>query len=167
MSKQKSIPARYAGTCAKTGVRYGVGTQIIQNTAKKWEIAPGCAPIEHIRIQFPNAVRVLEWDGTHLSLGSRPCICGQCALPEIEAGTYVEAKGRDRAYRPDVQLVREGDLVTCPTCKREMPVLAPEAVKAHIRATEERKTCWECGRDFTYRECKAHDGEWSDDYCGC
>lgn len=35
------------------------------------------------------------------------------------------------------------------------------------RARAEKKTCWECGCEFTYRESKERDGEWSDSYCGC
>lgn len=35
------------------------------------------------------------------------------------------------------------------------------------RATGETKTCWECGCTFTYAQCKASDGDWSDSYCGC
>ena len=34
-------------------------------------------------------------------------------------------------------------------------------------ANEHTRKCWECGCDFTWRECKANDGEWSDFYCGC
>ena len=32
---------------------------------------------------------------------------------------------------------------------------------------EQTRTCWECGCDFTWRECIASGGEWSEDYCGC
>lgn len=32
---------------------------------------------------------------------------------------------------------------------------------------EETKECWECGRSFTYRECRHAGGEWNDSYCGC
>ena len=35
------------------------------------------------------------------------------------------------------------------------------------REGEETRQCWECGCDFTYREAKANDGDWSDSYCGC
>ncbi len=30
-----------------------------------------------------------------------------------------------------------------------------------------KETCWECGRQFTYRQCKENDGDWSEAYCGC
>ena len=29
------------------------------------------------------------------------------------------------------------------------------------------KTCWECGRRFTYFDCKRNDGDWNESYCGC
>jgi hypothetical protein len=29
------------------------------------------------------------------------------------------------------------------------------------------KVCWECGRVFTYAECKRNDGDWNESYCGC
>jgi len=35
------------------------------------------------------------------------------------------------------------------------------------RACAEKKICWECGCEFTYRESKERDGDWSDSYCGC
>lgn len=35
------------------------------------------------------------------------------------------------------------------------------------REGEETRTCWECGGQFTYRECKHDGGNWSEDYCGC
>lgn len=31
----------------------------------------------------------------------------------------------------------------------------------------ETRICWECGRRFTYAECKRYGGEWRDNYCGC
>lgn len=31
----------------------------------------------------------------------------------------------------------------------------------------ETKQCWECGRNFTYGDCKENDGDWRDSYCGC
>jgi hypothetical protein len=41
----------------------------------------------------------------------------------------------------------------------------PQSEAARERAP--KKTCWECGQEFTYAECKANDGDWSDSYCGC
>lgn len=35
------------------------------------------------------------------------------------------------------------------------------------REGEATQVCWECGCSFTYRECKANDGEWNESYCGC
>jgi len=35
------------------------------------------------------------------------------------------------------------------------------------RPDEETQTCWECGCDFTYRECQYRGGTWSESYCGC
>ena len=32
---------------------------------------------------------------------------------------------------------------------------------------DETKQCWECGRTFTLRDSRAHDGDWNDSYCGC
>lgn len=32
---------------------------------------------------------------------------------------------------------------------------------------EHTRRCWECGGEFTWRECVASGGEWSEDYCGC
>jgi len=41
----------------------------------------------------------------------------------------------------------------------------PQSAEAWEKA--EKKTCWECGRSFSYRQCKEWDGEWGDSYCGC
>ncbi|MCA0235442.1 MAG: hypothetical protein LCH81_03580 [Bacteroidetes bacterium] len=35
------------------------------------------------------------------------------------------------------------------------------------RLGEATKVCWECGTEFTYRECQYLGGTWSEDYCGC
>jgi hypothetical protein len=35
------------------------------------------------------------------------------------------------------------------------------------REGEQTQTCWECGCDFTFRECAFSGGEWNDSYCGC
>ncbi len=37
----------------------------------------------------------------------------------------------------------------------------------NARPAPETRTCWECGRDFTYADCRKWDGDWSDSYCGC
>lgn len=29
------------------------------------------------------------------------------------------------------------------------------------------QTCWECGREFTYSQCKRDGGDWKESYCGC
>ncbi len=29
------------------------------------------------------------------------------------------------------------------------------------------RICWECGRSFSYAQCKANEGDWSENYCGC
>jgi hypothetical protein len=29
------------------------------------------------------------------------------------------------------------------------------------------KSCWECGRSFTYADAKRSGGDWQDSYCGC
>ena len=34
-------------------------------------------------------------------------------------------------------------------------------------ASYQTKRCWECGCNFTYADCKANDGDWSESYCGC
>ena len=31
----------------------------------------------------------------------------------------------------------------------------------------ETQTCWECGCQFTYSQCKRGGGDWKDSYCGC
>lgn len=35
------------------------------------------------------------------------------------------------------------------------------------RPGEQTQTCWECGCDFTYRECQFNGGDWKESYCGC
>lgn len=35
------------------------------------------------------------------------------------------------------------------------------------RPGEQTQSCWECGCEFTYRECQAHGGDWKEGYCGC
>lgn len=44
---------------------------------------------------------------------------------------------------------------------------APPAQSERSRERAEKKTCWECGCEFTYRDAKQHDGDWQDSYCGC
>lgn len=46
-------------------------------------------------------------------------------------------------------------------------LLEPYVQSDAARERAEKRLCWECGREFTYVECKAQDGEWSDSYCGC
>lgn len=40
-------------------------------------------------------------------------------------------------------------------------------VQTQRKSSSPTKTCWECGQEFTYAECRANDGDWSDSYCGC
>lgn len=35
------------------------------------------------------------------------------------------------------------------------------------REGEQTQTCWECGCQFTYHECKSNEGDWRESYCGC
>lgn len=49
----------------------------------------------------------------------------------------------------------------------ESKICEPPPQSEKARGAAEKKVCWECGLEFTYRECKERDGEWSDDYCGC
>lgn len=46
-------------------------------------------------------------------------------------------------------------------------IVAPPPQSEASRAKAEKKRCWECGCEFTYAECRANDGDWSDSYCGC
>lgn len=46
-------------------------------------------------------------------------------------------------------------------------LLEPYVQSDAARERAEKKQCWECGREFTYAECKTQDGDWSDSYCGC
>lgn len=36
--------------------------------------------------------------------------------------------------------------------------------KYNSQATQ---TCWECGCQFTYAQCKRDGGNWQESYCGC
>ncbi len=49
----------------------------------------------------------------------------------------------------------------------ENKLVAAPPQSESARANAETKQCWECGCNFTYRDCKQSDGEWSDSYCGC
>jgi len=49
----------------------------------------------------------------------------------------------------------------------EEKIVAPPPQSEAAYAKAEKKTCWECGVPFSYRECKQNGGEWSNDYCGC
>lgn len=35
------------------------------------------------------------------------------------------------------------------------------------KPTDVVQVCWECGCEFTWKECKRDGGNWSDNYCGC
>lgn len=43
----------------------------------------------------------------------------------------------------------------------------PSSQSSNSRRNRLTKQCWECGRMFTYAECKKDDGDWIDSYCGC
>ncbi len=51
-----------------------------------------------------------------------------------------------------------------PVCPRILTILPKAEVK---KMPAEKRVCWECGGTFTYAQCKANDGDWSDNYCGC
>lgn len=40
----------------------------------------------------------------------------------------------------------------------------PEPVR---KPGEKTQRCWECGCEFTRRECQYSGGDWADSYCGC
>jgi hypothetical protein len=40
----------------------------------------------------------------------------------------------------------------------------PEPVR---KPGEQTQICWECGSDFTWRECQRDGGDWEESYCGC
>ena len=57
---------------------------------------------------------------------------------------------------------------TCYTCKYPESASSDKGYsKTQGQRDAPTKRCWECGRTFTYRDAKANDGDWNDDYCGC
>jgi hypothetical protein len=84
-----------------------------------------------------------------------PVFCGCCkfrkGFNEKDESTYsrfVIAKG----------------ILTCPDCGRTGRILPKPPA-----APPQTKRCWECGREFTYAECKRNSGDWNENggYCGC
>jgi len=46
-------------------------------------------------------------------------------------------------------------------------LVAAAGPKCSSYRSAQTKSCWECGCPFTYAQCKANDGDWSESYCGC
>ncbi len=64
------------------------------------------------------------------------------------------------------QTDRDGNSMTFGRLKHLRKKYAEE-IQSEQDGTAETKTCWECGREFTFRQCREADGDWSNSYCGC
>ena len=49
----------------------------------------------------------------------------------------------------------------------EIISVCSEGVGGVRTVAPETRTCWECGRVFTYAECRRWGGVWRESYCGC
>lgn len=83
-------------------------------------------------------------------------------VSEVTSGTVRVAK-KDGTVRTEMvtRVVWTGNGVALAT------IAAHSHRTSVYRSSGETKTCWECGREFTYRQCVDNDGEWADSYCGC
>jgi hypothetical protein len=94
---------------------------------------------------------------------------------ETEYTGYISKAGKNGLYKitakfttPEkverVKLESMGDNPVSFWVDRSKLCSPPEPVR---RAGEQTQRCWECGCEFTYRECKASGGDWGESYCGC
>lgn len=150
------ITAKYDGTCAETGRRYDAGTKIEKTATGKWKIAGEVVEMRSVRIN-PLAVE-FGGDGVTVKTSkTNVAIPMWCSCIRSRPDFDIE----NEAMRSEAEFVREGDSITCPRCGRTGEILPKETPKPEVR------TCWECGCEFTYADCKRNDGDWGDNYCGC
>ena len=75
---------------------------------------------------------------------------------EVKPGQHISVTRKDGSVKEEVvkEVVWSGDGVSlCSIMKLG-------------RSGGQTKTCWECGGEFTYADCKANDGDWQDSHCG-
>ena len=147
--------AKYSGTCARSGQRYGAGTKIVKNAAGKWEIAPNAKPVHEadFRSVVFYAADGAEQPGKTVDI-ALPMYCSCCkSRPDFDEKNVATFSA----------FTRDGDKLTCPDCGRTGQIQPKPEYKP------ETKRCWECGMEFTYAECKRNGGDWNENggYCGC
>lgn len=150
-----SFRAKYPGTCAKTGQRYSAGT-LIEKAGKGYQIVAGAHVANFRRVRLAPVPPATEPVERTMDI-NRPIYCSCCksrpGFDEKDAATYA-----------DCAFAREGNKLTCPQCGRTGEILPPTP-----KPEPEKRRCWECGREFTYAECKRDGGDWNENggYCGC
>ena len=157
------MKAKFAGRCARTGQSYPAGTEIVKGS-QGWELAGGAHVAEFRAVEVGPIPA--EFGGqsdksvTKMVDVSAVTFCSCCKkLPgfnEADPSTFEQCR-----------YDRKGDILTCRRCGRTVRILSQAEKEAAF--PPETHTCWECGREFTYAECKKWGGDWNENggYCGC
>ncbi len=110
----KTISAKYAGVCKRTGKEYPVGTRIVQGE-KGWEIAPGVVVAEWRQVQTPEG----NAKSTNINF---PLYCRCCKerpnfAEEFKAFEKANPKDGINPAWSEHQYKREGDKLICPSAR--------------------------------------------------